>query len=431
MLKKLLTFVLLLAFVLLAACGGKTATETSSESGESSGEKKKLTFWHIETGSNQEVLNAAVERFEKNHPDVEVEVIQQENDPYKTKLSVAMGGGTPPDVFTSWGGGWLKEFVKAGQVKDLTEELDKENFVPVALTNSTFDEKLYGAPLRIAFVPVWYNKEIFEKLNLSTPETYEELLGVIETLKDNNIIPFALANQSKWPGAFYLMYFADRIGGSSLFNEAYERTGRAFDNEAYIKAGEKIQELVKAEAFPKGFNGLNYDTGQSRQLFYSGKAGMIIQGTWLLSNIRNELPEFEEKIDIFPFPAVEGGKGSKNNVVGGVNPTFSVSTKSENPDLAVELVKELTSQETAQELTDKSGAIPAVNGVEITDEFAKRTYELLEKSEVLQPYYDQTLPPELAELHKDTTQAIFGLSMTPEEAAKKMEEKAQEILTEK
>ena len=42
--------------------------------------------------------------------------------------------------------------------------------------------------------------------------------------------------------------------------------------------------------------------------------------------------------------------------------------------------------------------------------------------------YDQTLPPELAELHKDTTQAIFGLDMTPEEAAKKMEEKAKEVL---
>ena len=42
--------------------------------------------------------------------------------------------------------------------------------------------------------------------------------------------------------------------------------------------------------------------------------------------------------------------------------------------------------------------------------------------------YDQTLPPELAELHKDTTQALFGLSMTPEEAAKKMEAKAEELL---
>ena len=36
--------------------------------------------------------------------------------------------------------------------------------------------------------------------------------------------------------------------------------------------------------------------------------------------------------------------------------------------------------------------------------------------------------PELGEKHKDTTQAIFGLDMTPEEAAKQMEKKAVELL---
>ena len=46
----------------------------------------------------------------------------------------------------------------------------------------------------------------------------------------------------------------------------------------------------------------------------------------------------------------------------------------------------------------------------------------------MQMPYDQTLPPELAELHKDTTQAIFGLEMTPKEAAEKMEQKAEETL---
>ena len=42
--------------------------------------------------------------------------------------------------------------------------------------------------------------------------------------------------------------------------------------------------------------------------------------------------------------------------------------------------------------------------------------------------YDQTLVPELGELQKDTTQALFGLDMTPEEAAKQMEDKAKELL---
>jgi len=39
----------------------------------------------------------------------------------------------------------------------------------------------------------------------------------------------------------------------------------------------------------------------------------------------------------------------------------------------------------------------------------------------VQLWYDQYLPPSVAEVHKDTSQALFALSMTPEEAAKTLE----------
>ena len=60
--------------------------------------------------------------------------------------------------------------------------------------------------------------------------------------------------------------------------------------------------------------------------------------------------------------------------------------------------------------------------------FGQRFTEFLQQAGNMQTYYDQTLPPELGELHKDTTQALFGLDMTPEEAARLMEEKAKELL---
>ncbi len=442
--KKWFALLLITALGLLSACSGgnssagssassqakasETPAASSAPSTKDAGAKQKLVLWHIETGKREDVIKHAVARFQEKHPNVEVEVVQNENDPYKTKLTVAMGGGNPPDIFHSWGGGWLKQFIDSGQVLDITGKIDKNTYVPAALSVSTFDGKNYGAPLAMAGVPVWYNKEIFDKYKLTPPKTYKELLDIIKTLNDHKVIPFALANKSKWPGAFYLMYFADRIGGADLFKEAFARSGRGFDDPAYVKAGEMIQELVKANAFPKGFNGLNYDTGQSRQLLYAGKAAMIIQGTWLLNNVRSEAPDFEKNLDIFPFPAIDGGKGDSTDIVGGVSPVFSVSAKSKNPDLAIELVKELTSKESAQEAVDNAGSISAVKGVNVKDEFSKKFVDFLNQANNMQTYYDQTLPPELAELHKDTTQGLFGLSMTPEEAAQKMEAKAKELL---
>nr|WP_018922988.1 extracellular solute-binding protein [Salsuginibacillus kocurii] len=404
----------------------------ADDDGEASGGdgEKELTLWHIETGYGEEEIEAAVERFEEENPDVSVEVVQHENDPYKTNFNVAVGGGDPPDVFHSWGGGWLENFINAGQVKDITDDINEEDYLDAGLSVATFDDEIYGAPLAMDTVLVWYNERIFDEYDIEIPETYDEFLEIVEMLESNDIIPLSLANQPRWPGAFYLMYFAERLGGVELFDEAFLREGRGFDDEAYIEAGHMIQELVEMNAFPDGFNGMDFDTGQSRQLLYGDRAAMEIMGDWMIGATRDDAPEFEEDLNYFMFPEIEGGEGDASNIVGGVSPVFSVAEQSEHPEEAVELVKALTSQETAESFANADAEISAVEGVEYDDEYVAEMSEILEEADNVQSFYDQTLPSELAEVHLDTTQALFGLSITPEEAAEEMEAAAEEILAE-
>ncbi|SFO91284.1 extracellular solute-binding protein [Salibacterium halotolerans] len=418
--------------VLAAGCQPSSENAETPEGGSDSGgssENKELSLWHIETGEAEKVLQEAAQRFEEEHEGVTVELNQYQNDPYKEQIITSMGGDSPPDIFHSWGGGWLKNFVDSDQVMNITEDINPDNYLQTGLDTVTFNEEIYGVPVGMELTPVWYNTAIFEEYDLEVPETYDDLLGIVETLRANDIIPFALANQPQWPGAFYMMYLAERIGGPDLFNEAYNRTGRTFDDEAYIEAGQKIQELVDMGAFPDGVNGMNYDNGQSRQLMYSGDAAMEIMNSGaMLNNVRKEMPEFEEKLDYFLFPEVEGGQGSQNHAIGGVSPAFSISSKTEHPDLALELLKELSSQETAQGLADRSGNISAVQGVEYEDGYIERLNSTLNEANYLQTFYDQTLPPEVAQVHLDTTQGLFGKSITPEEAAQEVEQAAQEVL---
>ncbi|WP_235001636.1 ABC transporter substrate-binding protein [Halobacillus sp. Marseille-P3879] len=420
--KKLFPMLMFCCLIFLAACGG-----SSSSSGEGN-DKKELEFWHIDPGDKEKVYEEAVSRFEEKNPDVNVKVRRIPNDSYKQKLSVAMSGGNPPDVFHSWGGGWLNQFVEQDKVMELTSEVDASHFNELALDNGTFDEEIYGLPLGLSIDVVFYNKEIFEEYNLEEPETYEEWMDIIDTLNENDITPIALANSTKWPGAYYLMNFASRIAGPNLFDSAFNREGKGFDDEAYVQAGEYIQEMVEKDAFNEGFNGIPYDEGRGRQLLYSGEAAMMDMTISFLNNVRSEAPEFEEKLDFFLFPTVDGGEGKQTEVGGATGPVWSVSESTENADLATELVKELTSEETAQDYSDRTGSLNAVQGVEPSDDFTKRFYEVAENATHIQMPYDQTLPPELAELHKDTTQAIFGLEMTPEEAADQMEQEAEKTL---
>lgn len=422
----LMSLFVLLGLV-LAGCGGEKS-ETSKKAGSGSGDEAVLDLWYFDAGAREEVYKEAVERFEAEH-DVKVNMLQVTNDDYKQRVVVGMSGGNPPDVFASWGGGWLEEFANSGKLLDLTnEDIDYSRFVDVALENSTFDGKVYGLPLGIAPYTFYYNKEIFEKYNLEVPETYDELLAIIDELKSNDIIPIALANQPKWPGAFYLMYFADRIGGEEVFQNAYRRTGGSFEDEAYVKAGEYIQDLVKRDAFNPGFNGIPYDSGQGRQLMYTGEAAMMLITSGFVNNVRQEYPEFEEKMGVFPFPALEEGNGDPSNIAAGVSPVWSIHKDTKHPDLAVKLIDELSSVETAQGYVDKSATPVAVKGVTFNDPFVNTFSEWINNANSIQFPYDQTLPPELGELHKNTTFDLFGTSMTPEEAAKAMEKLAKELL---
>ena len=422
----LLMLALIISVIGLAAC---QSAESKGGSQGGSGDEVTIDLWHFDPGARQEVYDAAIKRFEEKNPGVKVNALQIPNDDYKQRIMVSMSGGTPPDVFASWGGGWLEEFADSGMVMDLTDEdIDYDQFVDVAVKNSTYDDRIYGLPLGISTYQFFYNKSIFEKHGLEVPATYDELLEIVDVLKGEEIYPIALANQPQWPGAFYMMYLADRLGGEEVFQNANQRTGEGFDNDAFVEAGEYIQELVEKDAFNPGFNGLPYDEGQARQLMYSEKAAMMLMTTGFINNVRQEFPSFEEKMGVFEFPVIEGGKGDPTNISAGISPVWSVFKDTKHPELTVELIKELTSVETAQDYATKAGAPVAVKGVEAEDEYLQIFTEWVNEANSIQFPYDQTLDPELAEVHKNTTYELFGLSMTPQEAADAMEKKAQEVL---
>jgi raffinose/stachyose/melibiose transport system substrate-binding protein len=399
-------------------------------------QEKAVTMWHIQnTGTGPETIQNAVDRYMADNPDVAVEVVPMQNDPYKTRIRTAMGAGDPPCIFPSWGGGPLYEYTQAEQVIDLTPYMMADDyykrFLPAALSNVTFDEMIWGVPVEnTAVAVVWYNKAIFEEYGLTPPATYAELLEVAQTLIDNDVTPFALANKTKWTSSMYFMYLADRVGGPEVFASAGNRTGGTFEDPAFIKAGEMVQELVNMGAFNEGFNGLDYDTGQSRMLMYANEAAMELMGTWNIATVKAENPDFyENNLGFFAFPAVEDGMGDPSNVVGTVGDNYyHISAACENSDEAFAVIQYLIDDESVA-FRVENGRIPPVVGVSemLEDPVLQEVMAMVENAASVQLWYDQYLPPELGEVHKDSMQALFGLELSPEESAAAHEAAAAEF----
>jgi raffinose/stachyose/melibiose transport system substrate-binding protein len=222
----------------------------------------------------------------------------------------------------------------------------------------------------------------------------------------------------------YYMYLVDRIAGPEVFASAANRLGGSFEDPAFVQAGEMIQDLVEMGAFIPGYNGLDYDTGQSRIPMYADEAAMELMGTWQISTYLAENPDFyNEKLGFFPFPAVEGGAGDPSSVVGTVGDNYyHISSACANPDEAFEMIQYLI-DDVSVDLRVADGRIPPVRGVaeKLTDPVLQEVIGMVEEAASVQLWYDQYLPPELGEAHKDAMQALFGLDITAEEAAAQQE----------
>lgn len=399
----------------------------------SAADKKKISIWHIQTQEDQkEVFELAKARFEALYPDYEVEISVFQNDAYKTKIQVALAAGEEPDIFVSWSGGPMIEYVNANQLLDLTPYMEKDNykdiFMDAALNQSTYDGKIWGVPVENISVALFFcNKEVFESNNVAPPTTLAELEAACEVFKANGIAPFALANATKWTGSMYYMYLVDRIGGSDVFmNAANKFVEDGFKDEAFTKAGEKLQEWVKAGYFNEGFNGIDEDNGQARMLLYSNQAAMYLMGSWAISTFSSENPDFLDNMFIMNFPVVEGGVGDPTAVVGTVGDNFyHVSPNSAEPEMAFEYLKTCLDADGIAERV-AIGKIPPLKDIEVNDANLQKVLDVVGGASSVQLWYDQYMNTTMSEMHKDTSQALLGLTMTPAEVNEAMQKLIEE-----
>ena len=70
--------------------------------------------------------------------------------------------------------------------------------LPSSLPAVSWNGKQYAVPMDYAGIGIIYNKDIFEKYNLTPPATYRELEKVCRELKNNNIVPFAGLLKENW-----------------------------------------------------------------------------------------------------------------------------------------------------------------------------------------------------------------------------------------
>jgi raffinose/stachyose/melibiose transport system substrate-binding protein len=405
--------------IILGGCGDDSG---SGGSGDSNG-SATIEWWHISnTDPGLTVYANIAKAFEQAHSGTKINITPLENQAFKDKLTTVTQAGNPPDIFHSWGGGVLADQVKAGLVKEFPAEAQSwlSQVNRHAREAYQVDGKQYGIPFDLGMVGFWYNKELFEKAGVtSEPTTWPEFLEVVQKIKAAGITPIALAGAEKWPGHFYWSYLAIRYAGVDGLQKAAE--DGSFDTDDFVTAGEKLKELIDLQPFQKGFLGAKYSANDGQAgIMGNGQAAMELMGQWAgptQAAYSSSKKGITDKLGFFPFPGVEGGKGSPQDVFGGGN---GLAVGKNAPDAAFEYVEYFLSVDVQKKVvTEAGGVIPVTQGAEValTDENLKKVQQLVANAPKFQMYLDQKYPPALGNQVNDSVAELFAGKATPEQVA--------------
>ena len=319
----------------------------------------RFPSWQWGQPGYDEFFSAAIDEFESMHPNVTFEKIPVESASYADQLVRMFAAGDPPEIVQ-----YLSQLYYKAVDADWLEPLDDriattdiaETWAPYLRQAGMTDGKTYGVWVSGSPIAMMYNQQMFDEAGLAVPTTPDELLAAAEALTkrgpDGNVTQYGFSLTTKMDNnahIYGLKNFVIGYGG----NWGNAQGQLDVMNPANRQAIEFEKKLIDEGLVPDGA-----DRIRARQIFWEGKAAMIIEGPWVMTSIRSENPDLLPHIGValMPFP----------NQTAGTSNGFAIARDQQHKDLAWEFIQMITSQEWMQKYGEMAGVTPARQGA-LTD----------------------------------------------------------------
>jgi len=297
--------------------------------------------------------------FERDNPDIRVEVDYIPTVNYTDGLKMRLLGGEQMDVFDVWSPSLFEEIrrIEHNAYLDLSGSDFLNDFLPSSLTPVTVGGKIYGLPGLMHTDGLLYNKSMFEKFGLEVPHTWDEFMQVCEALKQRGVVPIAL-NSEWWVPQFLFGSMMSNNGADAAWTDRLERGEVRADNPILVDAMRKTKEIVDRGYVPIDWKRHKHE--QSKDMMVRGEAAMLVTGTWDLPVIIKRTPDQE-----FDFMMVPGDHRSVPNL--NIGSYKAVNAATEHPNEAKRFLAYMNGKEKQQELARLLLAVPAVSDARVHD----------------------------------------------------------------
>jgi ABC-type glycerol-3-phosphate transport system substrate-binding protein len=389
--KKLIYVLLLMLTALLVSCTSQSPQQTKQPKG--------VTLIHYFSGAFSSGLDELVLEFNGRGTDNELKAIAVDHEAFKSSILKSLKEKNPPEVYSYWAGS------RTQAIKDHLKPLDeiwesnnlngrfKESLVESA---SMIDGRYYLLPITQHYVTIFYNKRVFEQLNLEVPINWSDFLALCQHLKDSDIIPIGLGSKQAWPAQFWFDYLLLRSESYSLRTDLME--GRIpYNHPAILSVFEKWSSMIESGFFVESPNAFEWSDEPLKGLA-EGKIAMTLMGTWAISTLENEyklVPGVD--YDVFDFPVIDENlpKVALGPVDGLVVPKDSV-----NPQGALDVLAFFAEASSQKNMAFRSGALSPSTEVDRSayGYIQQKIYTSIDDQELWAFNYDLATQPDVANL---------------------------------
>lgn len=355
--KALLSVTAVVAAAALAACSGGS---TGGGSGADADSPVTLTLWHnYGTEQNAVATQKLTDAYHALHPNVSFDIVSQPGDNYFSLLQAAAISKTGPDLAVMWTGLFtLKYKDQLTNLKDLIPADTLAQVNGLEWMSDDFDAANgpYVMPLERQFYMGFYSKKAFEKAGITAvPTTWSELQSACTALKSAGYTPLVYGNGGQSLGAqFYPWYDASYLAIGAYSVDEWKGL---YDGEIPWNSDTQQAQYTKwAGLQSSGCTNSDVLTKTDNlDDFTTGKAAMIIDGTWDTQKFTDAMGD-----DVAAFVPPFSDTPIKG-VVEYPGDGFGITSYSKNQQAAADFLAFLASPDGAK-LIDEAGLIPDIEG---------------------------------------------------------------------
>jgi len=360
---KTLMFLILVASMILSACGGQAttpptaateapaateppaateapateapaATEVPTEASQLSG---KVTIWMWKAAHDALTNSGVLDEFKKVQPDVEVEIVEYNPADVYQKLPLALQAGTGAPDISLVENSHLAQIVALGGLTDMTEwvtpYLDKMNAYKWA--DAKLDDKYYAMPWDSGPVVFYYRRDVFDAAGLSSdPDsvseavaTWDDYFNVCQTIMEKTGSSCFSNNKANNYGRLYEMMLWQQ--GLGYYNAEGQVTVDSPENIATLEMLKKFWDANLTS------DQLEWTEGWYAELAAETDAkpiATLVEAAWMGAFLKGWIaPGTEGKWGVALMPAMADGQVRAANDGGSA---FVIPEQSENKEAA-------------------------------------------------------------------------------------------------